>query len=87
MSDVLYKIYHALKLNGVLYASFKYGDKEEYRDDGRFFNYYDEKSFNELIKNLAYFEILEILITKDVRKGKENEKWLNVILKNKSAHI
>ncbi|WP_231503205.1 hypothetical protein [Caldicellulosiruptor bescii] len=70
-----------MKPNGVLYASFKYGDKEEYRDDGRFFNYYDEKSFSELIKNLAYFEILEILITNDVRKGKENEKWLNVILK------
>ncbi|WP_237738268.1 MULTISPECIES: hypothetical protein [unclassified Caldicellulosiruptor] len=28
MSDVLYKIYRALKPNGVLYASFKYGDKD-----------------------------------------------------------
>lgn len=81
ISSILYKIHRALKPNGVLYASFKYGDKEEYRDDGRFFNYYDEKSFSELIKKLGYFDILEILITNDVRKGKENEKWLNVILK------
>lgn len=87
ISSILYKIYRALKPNGVFYASFKYGDKEEYRDDGRFFNYYDEKSFSELIKKLGYFDILEILITNDVRKGKENEKWLNVIVKKKTAHI
>lgn len=87
ISSILYKIYHALKPNGVLYSSFKYGDKEEYRDDGRFFNYYDEKSFSELIKKLGYFDILEILITNDVRKGKENEKWLNVIVKKKTAHL
>ncbi|WAM36269.1 class I SAM-dependent methyltransferase [Caldicellulosiruptor acetigenus] len=87
ISSILYKIYRALKPNGVLYSSFKYGDKEEYRDDGRFFNYYDEKSFSELIKKLGYFDILEILITNDVRKGKENEKWLNVIVKKKTAHV
>lgn len=87
ISSILYKIYRALKPNGVLYSSFKYGDKEEYRDDGRFFNYYDEKSFSELIKKLGYFDILEILITNDVRKGKENEKWLNVIVKKKTAHL
>ncbi|AEM74892.1 class I SAM-dependent methyltransferase [Caldicellulosiruptor acetigenus] len=87
ISSILYKIYHALKPNGVLYSSFKYGDKEEYRDDGRFFNYYDEKSFNELIKKLGYFDILEILITNDVRKDRENEKWLNVIVKKKTAHL
>ncbi|AEM74824.1 LOW QUALITY PROTEIN: Methyltransferase type 11 [Caldicellulosiruptor acetigenus 6A] len=87
ISSILYKIYRALKLNGVLYSSFKYGDKEEYRCDGRFFNYYDEKSFNELIKKLGYFDILEILITNDVRKDRENEKWLNVIVKKKTAHV
>lgn len=87
ISSILYKIYRALKPNGVLYASFKYGDKEEYRYDGRFFNYYDEKSFSELIKKLGYFDILEISITNDVRKGKENEKWLNVIVKKKTAHV
>ncbi|ADQ41932.1 Methyltransferase type 11 [Caldicellulosiruptor acetigenus I77R1B] len=87
ISSILYKIYRALKPNGVLYVSFKYGDKEEYRYDGRFFNYYDEKSFSELIKKLGYFDILEILITNDVRKDRENEKWLNVIVKKKTAHI
>ncbi|MGQ9856551.1 MAG: class I SAM-dependent methyltransferase [Fervidobacterium sp.] len=81
IDDVMYKIYRALKTNGILYASFKYGNKEEYREDGRYFNYYDEKSFSELLKNHPYFELIETAITTDVRKDRANEKWLNVILR------
>ncbi|ABS61253.1 class I SAM-dependent methyltransferase [Fervidobacterium nodosum] len=81
IDDILYKIRRALKPNGILYASFKYGNKEEYREDGRYFNYYDEDAFSELLKNHPYFKLLETAITTDVRKDRANEKWLNVILK------
>ncbi|MGB9975994.1 MAG: SAM-dependent methyltransferase, partial [Thermovenabulum sp.] len=74
------KIYKALKKGGIFYSSFKYGNGEEIRN-GRFFNNYDESSLCELLKNHQYFSILEIKITRDVRKGREDEKWLNVVLK------
>ncbi|WP_027308516.1 bifunctional 2-polyprenyl-6-hydroxyphenol methylase/3-demethylubiquinol 3-O-methyltransferase UbiG [Caloramator sp. ALD01] len=80
IDDILYKISRALKPNGILFASFKYGDKEEFRN-GRFFNFYEEKSFRELINNHQYFEIVETLITKDVRQGREDEIWFSVILR------
>ncbi|WP_271629060.1 class I SAM-dependent methyltransferase [Caldicellulosiruptor sp. DIB 104C] len=76
------KIYLALKKNGIFYSSYKYGNTEEFRN-GRFFNNYDESSFMALLKNHPYFELLEMKTTNDVRKGRENEKWLNVILKKK----
>lgn len=80
IDDVLYKIARALKDNGVLFASFKLGDKEEFRN-GRFFNFYDEASFSELISNHKYFKIEETLITFDVREGRAEEKWFSVILR------
>ncbi len=80
IDSIFKKIYLALKKSGVFYPSYKYGNKEEIRN-GRFFNNYDKKSFNELLKNHPYFSILEMKITFDVRKGRENEKWLNVVLR------
>lgn len=85
IDEVLYKIYRALKPNGVFYASFKYGNKEIIKEDGRFFNYYDEVSFNNLIKNHPYFTLLETVITNDVRSGRENELWFNAILEKSSS--
>ncbi|MCG0275611.1 MAG: class I SAM-dependent methyltransferase [Thermosediminibacteraceae bacterium] len=80
IDSIFEKIYLALKKGGVFYSSYKYGNKEEIKN-GRFFNNYDELSFNELLKNHPYFALLEMKVTYDVRKGRENEKWLNVILK------
>lgn len=80
IDSIFKKIYLALKKGGVFYSSYKYGNKEEIKD-GRFFNNYDELSFNELLKNHPYFALLEMKVTYDVRKGRENEKWLNVVLK------
>ncbi|GFR36427.1 class I SAM-dependent methyltransferase [Thermobrachium celere] len=80
IDDVLLKIKRALKNNGILFASFKYGDKEEFRN-GRFFNYYEENSFRELLNKHKYFVLEETLITADVRQGREDEKWFSVILR------
>jgi len=77
---IVNKIYYALKKGGVFYSSYKYGNQEEVKN-GRFFNNYDELSFNELLKKHHYFVPLEMKVTCDVRMGKENEKWLNVVLK------
>lgn len=80
MKIVLDNIYNALKDDGVIYISLKYGDFEGYIDD-RFFKYVDEKSLDEII-NTKKFEILEEFFTEDFRVNKDFE-WINLILKKK----
>lgn len=79
---IIKKIWTALKDNGIFYTSFKYGTFEGERN-GRYFTDMTEESFSELVSKSADFEIIETWITGDVRPGRENEKWLNVILQKK----
>lgn len=72
----------ALKDDGVLYCSFKYGDFEGYLN-GRYFTFMTEDKLDELIP----CELIKkkVYITTDVRIGKENEQWLNALyIKKKS---
>ena len=79
LSVVLDKMIAALKKNGIIYTSFKYGDFEGERN-GRYFTDFTDKSFKEFIENVADVEIVEYWITGDVRQGRGEEKWLNIIL-------
>lgn len=79
---IIKKIWTALKDNGIFYTSFKYGTFEGERN-GRYFTDFTEETFAALVKKSADFEIIETWITGDVRPGRENEKWLNVILQKK----
>lgn len=77
--EVLKKCFVALKEDGVIYASFKYGD-ENYEKDGRHFTCFTEDKFSKLMSFKTGYS-LTTFITEDVRPGRSNEKWLNVILK------
>lgn len=70
----------ALKSDGIFYLSFKYGDYEDFRN-GRFFNHYNEESFENLINQFPSLNIIDLWKTADVRVGRENEYWLNIIIK------
>ena len=79
MDDVLEKLSSALKNNGVLYASFKYGDTE--RTDGdRYFNDYNEEKLNLLMNRHKNLKIEDIWVTEDIRAERKNEYWMNVLL-------
>ena len=78
---VLRNLKNSLKEDGVFYASFKYGDFEGERN-GRYFNDMTESSAVELFEKND-FEIIETWITSDSRKGRENEKWTNILVKKK----
>lgn len=80
LKQVISKIRDALLPSGIFYTSFKYGNFEGVRN-GRYFTDLTESSFAELINEVTGFEIIEEWITSDVRPGREEEKWLNVILK------
>ena len=80
LKQVIGNIQDALLPSGIFYTSFKYGKFEGIRN-GRYFTDLTEASFAELINEVTGFEIIEEWITSDVRPGREEEKWLNVILK------
>ena len=80
LKQVIGNIRDALLPSGIFYTSFKYGNFEGERN-GRYFTDLTEASFAELINEVTGFEIVEEWITSDVRPGREEEKWLNVILK------
>lgn len=80
MSDVLSRLSNSLKQEGIFYASFKYGNKE-YEQSRRYFNCYDAESFSIELKNQPNLKIIKTWVTDDLRKGRNQEKWLNVLLK------
>ena len=79
---VFSKMAAALKTNGIIYTSFKYGTFEGERND-RYFTDMTEQSIEELLQEIPNLQIKEQWITKDVRPDRENEQWLNLILRKK----
>ena len=77
--ETVKRCHKALKKDGVLYASFKYGENN-YEKDGRSFTCFTKDKFLNLIEGLDFY-YCATFETGDVRPGRENEKWLNVILK------
>ncbi|MDY4834697.1 MAG: class I SAM-dependent methyltransferase [Frisingicoccus sp.] len=77
---VICKMCMALKDSGVIYTSFKYSDFEGVRN-GRYFTDFTEDSFKEFIAKIPELTIEDYWITDDVRAGRSDEKWLNLILR------
>lgn len=84
LKDILKKLARALKKEGILYASFKYGDFEGIRN-GRYFIDMTEDKLQKILQETDVFHIKEIWISSDVRPGRDDEKWMNMILVKKSC--
>ena len=78
--SVIRKMSDALKSTGVIYPSFKYSDFEGVRN-GRYFTDFTEDSFKEFIAEIPELTIEDYWITDDVRSGRGDERWLNLILR------
>lgn len=77
---VLIKMKDALKADGIIYTSFKYGDFEGMRN-GRYFTDFTLENFQVFLKNIDGLVLAESWITGDVRPGRGDERWLNLIMK------
>jgi len=77
LEDVLLRLHKLLRKKGVIYASFKYGTGERTKDGRYFFDLTEDECGNLFAE--SGFLIKELFITQDVRKGREAEKWVNVI--------
>lgn len=82
LEAVMRKISDALKDNGIIYTSFKYGTFEGERN-GRYFTDMTEETFVEFLNRIYVLEIEELWITADVRPERGEEKWLNLILRKR----
>lgn len=78
IKDTFFKCYKALKNDGIMYVSFKYGDFEGIRNE-RYYLDMNESKFKEIIKDTCFI-ILEEFNSLDVRDN-NNTRWFNAIIK------
>ena len=77
--DVIQNVSSNLKINGIFYMSFKYGENEYIDEKGRYFNCYTEKTFSELINKIKCLKIEKIYKTIDILPGRGDITWLNIL--------
>lgn len=75
----LERLVKSLKINGILYGSWKYGVTERI-DDGRAFCDMTEKSIMELLDKLDNIELIDIWKTKD-NKLNSSDDWINLLIR------
>lgn len=78
--DVIVKMVCALKSNGIIYTSFKYGEFEGLRN-GRYFTDFTAETFKGYIADISNISIEECWISQDARPERGEEKWLNLIIR------
>jgi SAM-dependent methyltransferase len=76
ISEVIQKLFLALKKNGILYASWKYGDLDTVQTE-RLFSNYDEHGLKNIFEAANGLSIVKMWVTEDVSGRKE--KWINVL--------
>ncbi|MDY0287339.1 MAG: class I SAM-dependent methyltransferase [Sphaerochaeta sp.] len=72
----------ALKPKGFLYCSFK-NREESFEKDGRIFSCFTPESMQEFIQGLEAFKLIEMKLSTDVRPGREDEGWVNVVMQKR----
>lgn len=82
LTEVMRKMAVALKEDGIIYTSFKYGTFVGERN-GRFFTDMTEETFADFLSGVDGLEVEEQWTTSDVRPGRGEEKWLNLILRKR----
>ncbi len=85
LADVMRRMQAALKANGIIYTSFKYGTFSGERN-GRYFTDMTEARFAGIIEEIGGLQIEEQWISADVRPGRGEEQWINIILRKWDMH-
>jgi superfamily II DNA or RNA helicase/SAM-dependent methyltransferase len=83
LSDAFFRLWRALKPDGVMYVSFKLGNGE--RDDGnRHFTDANEPRLRSWLQGLGDVESIYCWTTADQRPGR-SEQWLNALVRRQPA--
>lgn len=78
--DLFGKLYRALKQDGILYVSFKYGSFEGMRNE-RYFTDMTMDRLRPILGQISKLEVLKYWVSADVRENRGDEQWLNLIMK------
>ena len=83
MHKILEKAMKALKVGGVLYASWKYGKSEQTRNDGRTFANYTEARVCDMVALVSGASLEDVWTSQDVRLDRigQGHLWVNVLVK------
>lgn len=83
MHKILEKAMKALRVGGVLYASWKYGKSEWTRDDGRTFANYTEARVCDMVALVSGASLEDVWTSQDVRLDRigQGHLWVNVLVK------
>jgi 2-polyprenyl-3-methyl-5-hydroxy-6-metoxy-1,4-benzoquinol methylase len=84
LATVFGLLQQALKPDGVLYASFKYGDTER-QDHGRHFTDMNEARLTALINDVNGLTLNKMWLTQDKRPERNHETWLNALITKHSV--
>ena len=86
LETVFVKFWHALKDNGILYASWKYGEAE--RQDGeRFYCDMTEEKLKSVLARVGLFDCVDCWIADDSLPSGREQKWLNVVLRKRTMEM
>ncbi len=72
IDDILQKVIAGLKVNGILYMSFHYGDFEGIRE-GRYYTDYRTRTLKELVFRQANLELIDIQKSKDSQPSEADD--------------
>ena len=84
LPNVFRDLFRALKPDGLLYSSFKYGTGEV-ANNGRSFTNMNEDNFTLLLDSVNVFKVMDLWVSEDRRQNRQNEYWFNAILKSKEG--
>ncbi len=74
------RLRNALRDNGILYVSFKYG-AGEYERDGRRFTHMNEDLFSRMMDQIGRFTEIDVWVSEDRRSDRADELWFNGLLR------
>lgn len=80
LPNAIGRLIRALKPNGVLYMSFKYGTGERVTEDGRFFTDMTESRLRQVLKWVAGVKLEELWITTGEGQFQGQGEWLNALV-------
>ncbi len=83
MRTVLKKLIRALHEGGILYISVHKGERDGIYG-GRYFRDYTKREMMDLLEEFPELSLEDLWTTEDVRTGKSDRSWLNVLVKKKS---
>jgi len=82
LANVFHRLAQAIKPQGMIYCSFKYG-QGEHEKQGRWFTDMDETGLKMLARESGILAVKELWVTADRRPERKQERWLNGVLVGK----